>query len=85
MLSGTNGGGLEGGPHGNRTPGPNTFVPTVVLCKGIFDDTTDPGLMDKVCHYMTIARVPDCRTRESRCLLFGVSRPTDLRYCTVPG
>ena len=32
----------------------------MVLCKGIFDDTTDPGLMGKVCHYMTIARVPDC-------------------------
>ena len=32
----------------------------VVLCKGIFDDTTDPGLMGKVCHYMTIVRVLDC-------------------------
>ena len=32
----------------------------VVLCKGVFDDTTDPLLMGKVCHYMTIARVPDC-------------------------
>ena len=27
----------------------------VVLCKGIFDDTTDPLLVGKVCHYMTIA------------------------------
>ena len=32
----------------------------MVLCKGVFDDATDPGLMGKVCHYMTIARVPDC-------------------------
>ena len=27
----------------------------VVLCKGVFDDTTDPLLMGKVCYYMTIA------------------------------
>ena len=32
----------------------------VVLCKGVFGDTSDPLLMGKVCHYMTIARVPDC-------------------------
>ena len=32
----------------------------VVLCKGLFDHTTNPLLMGKVCHYMTIARVPDC-------------------------
>ena len=41
---------------------PEHFCPNlaVVLCKGIFDDTTDSGLMGKVCHYMTIARVLDC-------------------------
>ena len=41
---------------------PEHFRPNlaVVLCKGVFDDATDPGLMGKVCHYMTIARVPDC-------------------------
>ena len=41
---------------------PEHFRPNlaVVLCKGMFDDATDPGLMDKVCHYMTIAWVPDC-------------------------
>ena len=41
---------------------PKHFRPNlaVVLCKGIFDDTTDPELVDKVCHYMTIAWVPDC-------------------------
>ena len=41
---------------------PENFCPNlaVVLCKGIFDDATDPGLIGKVCHYMTIARVPDC-------------------------
>ena len=41
---------------------PEHFRPNlaVVLCKGVFDDTTEPGLMGKVCHYMTIARVPDC-------------------------
>ena len=41
---------------------PEHFHPNlaVVLCKGVFDDATDPGLVGKVCHYMTIARVPDC-------------------------
>ena len=41
---------------------PEHFRPNlaVVLCKGIFDDATDPELIGKVCHYMTIARVPDC-------------------------
>ena len=41
---------------------PEHFHPNlaVVLCKGVFDDATDPGLMGKVCHYMTIAQVPDC-------------------------
>ena len=41
---------------------PKHFWPNlaVVLCKGIFDDATDPELMGKVCHYMTIAQVPDC-------------------------
>ena len=55
-----------GWPGGWTTWEPDTrpehFHPNlaVVLCKGVFDDTTDPGLMGKVCHYMTIARVPDC-------------------------
>ena len=41
---------------------PEHFCPNlaVVLCKGVFDDATDPELMGKVCHYMTIAWVPDC-------------------------
>ena len=41
---------------------PEHFCPNLalVLCKGIFDDATDPGLMGKVCHYMTIAWVLDC-------------------------
>ena len=41
---------------------PEHFHPNlaVVLCKGVFDDATDPGLMGKVCHYMTIAQVLDC-------------------------
>ena len=41
---------------------PEHFRPNlaVVLCKGVFDDATDPGLMGKVCHYITIAWVPDC-------------------------
>ena len=41
---------------------PEHFRPNLalVLCKGIFDNTTDSELMGKVCHYMTIARVPDC-------------------------
>ena len=55
-----------GWPKGWTTWEPDTqaehFRPNlaVVLCKGVFDDTTDPGLMGKVCHYMTIAWVPDC-------------------------
>ena len=32
----------------------------VVVCKGIFHDAPDPQLQDKVGHFMTIARVPDC-------------------------
>ena len=41
---------------------PEHFCPNlaVVLCKGVFDNAIDPELMGKVCHYMTIARVPDC-------------------------
>ena len=41
---------------------PEHFHPNlaVVSCKGIFDDATDLGLVGKVCHYMTIARVSDC-------------------------
>ena len=40
---------------------PKHFHPNlaVVLCKGIFDNATDLELVDKVCHYMTIAWVPD--------------------------
>ena len=40
---------------------PKHFHPNlaVVPCKGVSDDTTDPGLIGKVCHYMTIAWVPD--------------------------
>ena len=42
-------------------PQPEHFRPNlaVVLCEGMFDDATDPGLMGKVCHYMIIAQVPD--------------------------
>ena len=38
------------------------FIPNmaVVVCKGIFHDALDPQLQDKVSHFMTIARVPDC-------------------------
>ena len=41
---------------------PEHFHPNlaVVLCKGVFDNAADPKLKGKVCHYMTIARVPDC-------------------------
>ena len=40
----------------------NNFIPNmaVVVCKGIFHDAPDPQLQDKVSHFMTIARVPDC-------------------------
>ena len=61
MLSGTNGGG-----QGWTVWEPDTWLKhfhpnlAVVLCKGVFDDATDPELMGKVCHYMTIAWVPDC-------------------------
>ena len=38
------------------------FIPNmaVVVCKGIFHNAPDPQLQDKVSHFMTIARVPDC-------------------------
>ena len=41
---------------------PEHFLPNLamVVCKGVFDDATDPGLEGKVCQYMTITRVPDC-------------------------
>ena len=54
-----------GRPGGWTTWEPDTrsehFLPNlaVVVCKGVFDDATDPELEGKVCHYMTIARVPD--------------------------
>ena len=40
----------------------DNFIPNmaVVVCKGIFHDAPDPQLQDKVSHFMTIARVPDC-------------------------
>ena len=38
------------------------FIPNmaVVVCKGVFHDALDPQLQNKVGHFMTIARVPDC-------------------------
>ena len=38
------------------------FIPNmaVVVCKGVFHDAPDPQLQNKVGHFMTIARVPDC-------------------------
>ena len=38
------------------------FIPNmaVVVCKGVFHDTLDPQLQNRVGHFMTIARVPDC-------------------------
>ena len=40
----------------------DNFIPNmaVVVCKGIFHDAPDPKLQNKVGHFMTIARVPDC-------------------------
>ena len=40
----------------------SNFIPNmaVVVCKGVFHDALDPQLQDKVGHFMTIARVPDC-------------------------
>ena len=40
----------------------DNFIPNmaVVVCKGVFHDAPDPKLQDKVGHFMTIARVPDC-------------------------
>ena len=38
------------------------FIPNmaVVVCKGVFHDAPDPQLQNKVGHFMTIVRVPDC-------------------------
>ena len=55
-----------GRPGGWTTWEPDTragnFIPNmaVVVCKGVFHDTLDPQLQNKVGHFMTIARVPDC-------------------------
>ena len=55
-----------GQPRGWTAWEPDTqagnFIPNmaVVVCKGIFHDALDPQLQDKVSHFMTIARVPDC-------------------------
>ena len=40
----------------------SNFIPNiaVVVCKGIFHDALDSQLQNKVSHFMTIARVPDC-------------------------
>ena len=40
----------------------SNFIPNmaVVVCKGVFHDALDPQLQNKVGHFMTIARVPDC-------------------------
>ena len=40
----------------------SNFIPNmaVVVCKGIFHDALDPQLQNKVGHFMTIARVPEC-------------------------
>ena len=40
----------------------SNFIPNmaVVVCKGVFNDTPDPQLQNKVGHFMTIARVLDC-------------------------
>ena len=40
----------------------SNFIPNmaVMVCKGVFHDTLDPQLQNKVGHFMTIARVPDC-------------------------
>ena len=40
----------------------DNFIPNmaVVVFKGIFHDAPDPKLQNKVGHFMTIARVPDC-------------------------
>ena len=40
----------------------DNFIPNmaVVVCKGVFNDTPDPQLQNKVGHFMTIARVLDC-------------------------
>ena len=55
-----------GQPEGWTAWEPDTqagnFIPNmaVVVCKGVFHDAPDPKLQDKVGHFMTIARVPDC-------------------------
>ena len=55
-----------GQPRGWTAWEPDTrasnFIPNmaVVVCKGIFHDAPEPQLQNKVRHFMTIARVPDC-------------------------
>ena len=40
----------------------SNFIPNmaVVVCKGVFHNAPDPQLQNKIGHFMTIARVPDC-------------------------
>ena len=58
--------GKWGRPRGWTTWEPDTrpehFLPNLamVVCKGVFDNATDPVLKGKVCHFMTVTRVPDC-------------------------
>ena len=55
-----------GRPRGWTAWEPDTqagnFIPNmaVVVCKGVFHNALDPQLQNKVGHFMTIARVPDC-------------------------
>ena len=54
------------------------FIPNmaVVVCKGIFNDAPESQLQNKVSHFMTIARVPDC----VRLLLFDQLRKAFNNY-----
>ena len=63
----------------------------VVVCKGVFHDAPDPKLQDKVGHFMTIARVPDCvellpfdQLREAFNSYNEAATAIDSSSCTIP-
>ena len=62
MPSGRNGGRPGGWTAWELDTRAGNFIPNmaVVVCKGVFHDAPDPQLQNKVGHFMTIARVPDC-------------------------
>ena len=81
MLSGTSGGSPEDGPCGNRTPSPNTFIPTWLWYYTRAYLTT-PQTQSWWARFVTTWPLPGCQTASSCChltrsgkLLIGIMKP----------